>query len=318
MTVRLIRLFLKTFWVVAFLAFYDVFSQLFNLPSLVWLFENPMYGRLARESLEIMSGVVRPEASFPEPSVLCQYLVGILSCALGYCIRVKPTKEMILIVGTSSLIIALTMSATGILGAGLMLVVCLSVGRDLRRTLIGAAAFLAFCLFLLAVLPELGIDVFSILNKGQTLSFEHRTRTDLNSAKLLVDTFGLGVGLGSNRSSSLLLTLASNVGGVGLALAVMTIARFQNCVSFLSRSGLSRSISPEAQWLLPIYLGFVGNCVAGAIAVPDLSSLSLWLPFALGISLVNGVRAKARSSGRSTMWRLSVSDGQIAPQTASP
>ena len=51
--------------------------------------------------------------------------------------------------------------------------------------------------------------------KGDSSSFINRTAADLYALQLLIQTSGLGVGLGSNRASSLLTTLLSNVGVAG-------------------------------------------------------------------------------------------------------
>ena len=53
------------------------------------------------------------------------------------------------------------------------------------------------------------------VSKGESGSFINRTASDLYSLQLLLQTYGIGVGLGSNRTSSFLSTLFSNVGVAG-------------------------------------------------------------------------------------------------------
>jgi len=91
---------------------------------------------------------------------------------------------------------------------------------NLRRTrrlawiLLLLATPLALVLFAPSSLREILLTL--TVAKGDTSSFVNRTAADLYALQLLVRTHGLGVGLGSNRASSLLTTLLSNVGIFGV------------------------------------------------------------------------------------------------------
>lgn len=61
--------------------------------------------------------------------------------------------------------------------------------------------------------------------KNESVSYIHRTAADLFSLQLAANTHWIGVGLGSNRPSSLLTSLLSNVGMLGLILFLVLVVQ---------------------------------------------------------------------------------------------
>ncbi len=93
------------------------------------------------------------------------------------------------------------------------------------------------------------------VSKGDSGSFFNRTASDVFAVQLAFETYGLGVGLGSTRSSSFVTYLASNVGVLGLV------------VFFIFYFKLFMGLSEEGKWLK--WAGFallLNMCVD----VPDL------------------------------------------------
>jgi hypothetical protein len=104
------------------------------------------------------------------------------------------------------------------------------------------------------------------IDKSDTGSFIYRTTADLYSVLLTINTYGLGVGLGSNRPSSLLATVLSNTGVLGLGL-FLTMA-FQ----FVRNGSLTKS------W---IRWSGIALLIDLALSGPDITFPPMWALFAL-------------------------------------
>jgi hypothetical protein len=130
------------------------------------------------------------------------------------------------------------------------------------------------------------------VSKGQTGSFVNRTAADLYSLQLLIETHGLGVGLGSSRSSSLFTTLASNVGVVGtLAFLVFYFKLFVN-------------LPEDYAWFKWAGFALFANMCLG---IADVTMPLLWCPILLAIQF---------SSGRAAIYPEK--DGAYAPKGRIP
>jgi hypothetical protein len=169
---------------------------------------------------------IRNSGTFTEPSIVGAFL---LFFCVGYAeefLEAKrgPGKMLIALAGLGAVASSGSLLATGILFT------CLLIRhfpvrsfryirvRALKRTS-GIVLLLTVPLFLVLVAPAGLRDVVLTLtvSKGESSSFINRTAADLYALELLVRTKFIGVGLGSNRASSLLTTLASNVGLPGIA-----------------------------------------------------------------------------------------------------
>jgi len=104
------------------------------------------------------------------------------------------------------------------------------------------------------------------LDKVETLSFLNRTTADLMSLQLLLETSFMGAGLGSNRPSSFITYLLSNVGIAGFLL-------FGLLVWTIARSAKATGELRTQQALLFSLLTLLAGKVLG---IPDLNSPSLW------------------------------------------
>jgi hypothetical protein len=106
------------------------------------------------------------------------------------------------------------------------------------------------------------------VSKGESGSFINRTAADLYSLQLLLRTYGLGVGLGSNRSSSVLTTLMSNVGVAGtLAFLVFYFKLFAN-------------LPEEYAWFKWAGFALFANMSMG---IADITMPLMWCPMLLAI-----------------------------------
>lgn len=86
-----------------------------------------------------------------------------------------------------------------------------------------------------------------ILSKGNSSSFEERSMWNAVSISSLLDTYGLGVGLGGTRASNAIVALVSNVGIIGALLYYGFVASV-----FLSQAprldGRDHAIAHGARW----------------------------------------------------------------------
>lgn len=108
------------------------------------------------------------------------------------------------------------------------------------------------------------------VSKGGSSSFINRTAADLYALQLLIRSYGIGVGLGSNRASSLLTTLLSNVGIVGVLSFLVFYFR------------LFRGLAERYQWLA---WGSFALLLNMCIGVADVTMPLLWIPILTAVQL---------------------------------
>jgi hypothetical protein len=217
----------------------------------------------------------RLSGTFYEPSVLGLYLVaaaGYFTAKLferGWRGRLAAAAALALVIVE----FVANGSGTALLGLAVLAVVGGSVGlvrqmRTVRVTvrpwvIVGSAAALAIGLTQLPLLYQLTVGTAS--NKSDSLSFAARTASNLRAWHIFLESCGLGVGLGSNRPSSLFFLVLSCLGVVGVGLLAALV--------FLAFARGLKARSPAA-WAL------AGVIVAAVIAVPDLSMPVIWIGLA--------------------------------------
>jgi len=109
-----------------------------------------------------------------------------------------------------------------------------------------------------------------ILEKGETGSGRNRMYANLVAWNAFVDTWGLGVGLGSMYASGVLITTLANVGIPGSIFFIM-FWTFVLLSCIRSKNNFDKAIS----W------GIIGFFLGWVIAVPDLHYPLVWLLAAL-------------------------------------
>jgi hypothetical protein len=139
--------------------------------------------------------------------------------------------------------------------------------------------------------------ITNTLSKTDSGSFFNRIAADLFALQLLPRTYWLGVGMGSNRASSLLPTLLSNVGVAG----VLIFAVF--CVKLFA------SLPKEYAWLKWAALAlFINMC----ISIADVTMPTLWLPILLAIQFTSEKRKICRKATSSLLSRYAAPEGLSA------
>jgi hypothetical protein len=119
----------------------------------------------------------------------------------------------------------------------------------------------------------------SIAGKTETSSFEDRTAADRMGYEAFETTWGMGIGLGSHRPSTLPAALLSNVGMAGtlafLAFIGLCLRRFGGAVAW----------TQGGRVLWP-FRGFtLGFLAAHLVSSPNMNSPLLWLSLTLNLAL---------------------------------
>jgi hypothetical protein len=202
----------------------------------------------------------------------------------------------------SGFALANSMGATGALASVLYLGCVLGVVAacfvrypKLREDLLyrlALAALVVACLLLggyltlrhyhLVEVAKLGFENL-LQGRSQTVLGDLRPHADRHALQLMLDTWGLGVGMGSNRASSYLAALAGATGVVGLLLFLVAFARqFDGTVRNLRADPYTPTVF------------FAGSTLAGflavAIAIPDQNWPVFWVQILGGVACLGAAR----------------------------
>jgi hypothetical protein len=176
--------------------------------------------------------------------------------------------------------LAMVRSSSGIAAVALVALILL-LGRPvirwpwyirLRRlnALLGMLVVSAGGIVLVLATPLRQSILAQTVNKSNSVSFFARTTRDLFSVQLAIHTFGLGVGLGSNRPSSLLASMVSNIGFLGLVVFLVMFFRI------LKNPGRHNSWAKYAAIALLLDM---------SLADPDINTAFLWVMLATLVQL---------------------------------
>lgn len=211
------------------------------------------------------------EASYAGVAVV-MYAAGFASefftkgkASVMYCFSLAM---LVLVRSSSSLAAALIVTLVLILGnLGFRLPWHLDV-RKTKRNILFVLGMVG-CSLLVIYSPLATSLQEQTIEKSDSSSYINRTAADLFALQVAQGTHWIGVGLGSNRPSSLLTSLLSNLGVIGLALF------------FWMYFYMLRSVSKEFSWIK--WSGF-GVVLAMSFGMPDITAPLLWLPLILAAS----------------------------------
>lgn len=222
----------------------------------------------------------RAAGTFYEPSVLGMYLTaaaGYFGAQLLARQPTRPGRARATAAGGLSLVAAefiangsgtalVGLALVTALGAAVLFVRALRRRRPQARPLLVAGTLALVGAAITQVPAALDFAIDMVETKKESFSFVARGASNDRSIEIVLDTLGLGVGLGGNRPSSLPLFVVSCLGipGTVLLAVVLVIAILR----------ASRSRQPTSVWAL------LGGLTAGAVAVPDLSTPLIWVALA--------------------------------------
>jgi len=244
-----------------------------------WFNNNPAYAQGIDQQL---GAVHRVNSTFTEPSTAGSYLAAV-TCGLmaGFFSGKRSLFYFLGLLG-ATLVLFLTTSSTGfvsLVGGLCLLMLYFRLHRRHKETrkhsgrgwlvLFSIAIAVGVVLWLVPDLPT--VILAMTIEKGESYSLWFRLAEELHSLGVFLSTYGLGVGLGSSRSSGLLPTMLSSVGLVGTALFGYVLYRMIKW--FL---GSSAPIP-----LRIVFWSLVTLTIGEIVAVPDLNRPVMWTLLAM-------------------------------------
>ena len=262
---------------------------------------NPGWALLSEESI---GSVIRITGPFSEPAALAGYLCGIIG-ASGWMLFNGDRRTLTRLAFFLGLgVLLLCTSTTGyaallIMAAGLALYTFVVGSVTLKkRVLTGLTAGGVVVAIAIAAVPAVAPGVAhqavnivnATLTKQQSSSYQDRTSVDTDSLKAAAASYGLGVGWGSNRSSSLIPGLAAGVGVWGILGLLWFGARILSHVRIAQR----RVLIPELKMVIHGCTGgLIGMLAAASLSSPGLTSPDFYLLLALLIAAAGRLRSEA-------------------------
>ncbi|MBF0888691.1 MULTISPECIES: O-antigen ligase family protein [Gluconobacter] len=254
-----------------------------------------------------MSGPVpRINATFTEPSSCATFLTGTLYSTVWSTLRGYGNWATRLMIFMSTLCLLMTTSTTGYVAmlAGLVLLIVYAVLSRERRLFRRLMMFIAggiVCmgvttLALTAFAPDVvkaaSVVMLETQDKKQSASYEERTEKDADSYQLAFDTYGLGTGWGSDRSSSLLPGFLATIGVVGvLILVIWNGSLFLKIYRTIKAAAGERSL--DAWMIEATFTALLGRTVATLISGPVLGTMDFYVMLAMLVSSLIRLQTKA-------------------------
>jgi len=225
------------------------------------------------------SGIDRLSATFFEPSYFGLFCAALAAYFLMVARRVRSRDFGLHIVCTIGCVACTASTGLVALAVAYAVFGIVRVRRfskkSLRHLTVMASVIAGCCLVAaLAAYPYVrSVVVAQLVDKSDSLSYAHRTASNWFALELVGRTFGLGVGLGGNRPSSLALYLLSNVGVVGTAV-------FAYFLWQLIRGRVGKRDSQhfgDREFQLAARVALLTTVAGMCVSVPDLSLPQLWM-----------------------------------------
>ena len=236
-----------------------------------------------------VAGAWRVSATFNEPSSAGIFFAAWTTFLLFLTMdRQSATGARWLLFWCGIVMLVLTTSTTGYVTAFVLVAILgfKELGAVAIKGYINEKLLLTFAAIITAsvaaalFIPDMHQLFADILwYKSQSHSGQERTSTILVALNVAVHSFGLGVGLGSNRPSGMLFYIFSNIGIPGTILfAALIFATRGIVVRAMGAPDISdkiRAYMRGAGWAFAMY------CVAMCISGADISSPHLWILWSL-------------------------------------
>jgi hypothetical protein len=274
------RTFVISFLIILVTSISQILNFILKTPDITTF----LYTIITREfRLDMTVSLPRVQATYQEPSMLAPFIVGVYSYYLYNTFKYENLLHLTLTI-VALILILLSASTTAYITTIILTLLVLYFNLPLRienyivyinpsRIIIIIIIIIAVLLIFMGVIFfTIGFDSFVflidefLLNKSDTGSYKNRTIADLHALKLFVDTYGFGVGLGSNRPSSLLPFLLSQLGFVGTWLFFVFIYK----IMYFTYKSLKNTEYFQYFFLIPAVL------VSQLIAYPDITNPTLW------------------------------------------
>jgi hypothetical protein len=218
-----------TLWVALALSLWRYLNMYAGVPFPVGLFDNSTgFVYIQTE----VGGAARFRGIFSEPAALASAAVAAIAYGLSTVARVRGAKRLgpLVLIAISIFLGVVSTSTTFVVAIVALAVIAgltFGLGFLSRRTRFSVGVTVLACALAIAAvwaLPAIGSFVATTLgDKVGTASYAQRSSADSDSYRVFIDTWGIGVGLGAGRASSLLPTLLSTTGLIGTLLYAAAI-----------------------------------------------------------------------------------------------
>lgn len=280
---KIINAYLLGGYVEIFIAFWQFASRVAGVPFPDdVIYSNPGWSIVD----QAIGAVPRVQGSFSEPAGLAVYLIGVCFCSAWLVAKGHRVMRPGLLLGLGILTVLLSTSTTGLVclffGLPLELAIAARSQRQARARVVRVLALLTVGgtlaigpIFVLK--PELLQNVNEVvtgtLSKQDSDSYNDRTALDQAALQTVPQTYGLGVGWGSFRSSSLIPGLLANGGVFGVT---MLIWLGINVVRLTRRTMLIRS-HPGRALVDGFAAAMCGQLAAAVVSAPSITSVAFFL-----------------------------------------
>ncbi|MDE4603954.1 hypothetical protein GOA59_29815 [Sinorhizobium meliloti] len=277
----------------------DLIAKLAGAGDILWPIRTASYAMLTdvREGgFWRITGANSEASSFGGSSLVC----------LAFCyVYWRKTKSQ-LARGLSALLLILLIlstSSTAYVGLAILVIpVALSILRSFLSGRIDRDEILIIALIAIAAVIGLTIIVYDegyfaplvhlmdsmVFNKAASASGQERAYWNIKSLQALIDTSGLGVGLGSSRASSWPIAVASQLGVVGGVMIAMLLL-----VVFKGMGHLGQYVDPETNAVVSsARASALASVVAGSFSS---GSADPGMVFFIALAVISATRARARS-----------------------
>lgn len=284
-----------------FIVFITAVSQVFNYLFGTLDITQFLYNITTREFKYSAIGNFLPmpriQATYKEPSMLAPFLVGFYSYYL-YLAFVNIDYINLFLTVLIFFFILLSASTTAYISTLIMTILILLYSNPIRISkfniyikkrnmlslLVITTLFISISILIIFLTIGLDkiiniIDVY-LINKSETASFIRRKTADIHALNLFFKTYGCGVGLGSNRPSSLLPYLLSQLGIIGTYLFIVFIIK----VSYFCYKTLKDTEYFSFFFLIPSVI------ISQLIAYPDITNATLWQFLYVNLIISLGVK----------------------------
>ena len=223
----LVNTFLASGFAVAGICWWELASKLGGVPFPDDFFHsNAGYAQLSDQSLGFVPRINGP---FTEPSAVGGYMAGILGATMWMMLQGHRAIWLRVLCVVAFVTVLLSTSTTGLVVLVVLIAAAplYAIWRRSGRLLAWVSGAAIAGMLVIGIVFTIGPALFpnmnravqeiaqSTLEKQHSQSYDDRTQTDLDSLGIIFPTWGLGVGWGSNRSSSLLPGLLANLGVFG-------------------------------------------------------------------------------------------------------
>ncbi len=264
---------------IVFFAFWQLLAKGFSLyyPNEI-LYSIGDRGQFEQSILSVF----RTNGSLREPSELGTFC-GALAIGLYFLWLEEKRKRYALLLFLVILTALLSTSSLGLITVAVLItifvinrLVNVIITRRLNLVFLLLVSVLSIFVFIIFLYTYQFVEVIfssSLVNKLESNSANNRFFSDRHGIDLLFQTYGLGVGLGSNRPSSMIAYILSNIGVMGF-LAFFTFV----LGSYLVFKKYGNPIT---------YYPFMAIVIIKCVAGPDLSTEYMWVMLFLFIANLN-------------------------------